>query len=37
VLGGVETKHSYAPGPEGQQTLYIKATAILGGIDIKEA
>ena len=37
VLGGVETKHSYAPGPEGQQTLYINATAILGGIDIKEA
>jgi predicted membrane protein len=36
VLGGVENKHNYAPGSGPEQTLSIKATAILGGIDIKD-
>jgi hypothetical protein len=36
VLGGIENKHSYAPGSGPEQTLSIKATAILGGIEIKD-
>jgi len=36
LLGGVENKHNYTPGSEAEQTLVIKATAILGGIDIKD-
>jgi predicted membrane protein len=36
VLGGIEDNHLYTPGAEGDQTLYIKATAILGGIEIKD-
>jgi hypothetical protein len=34
-LGGVEDKHRLSPAPDKRPTLYIKATAILGGIDIK--
>jgi predicted membrane protein len=36
ILGGVDDKHTFVPGPEGDQLLHIKATAILGGIDIKD-
>jgi len=36
VLGGIENKHNFAPGSAPEQTLSIKATAILGGIDIKD-
>jgi len=36
VLGGIENKHSYAPGSETEQTLSLKATAILGGIEVKD-
>jgi predicted membrane protein len=36
VLGGIENKHIYEAGPGSEQTLAIKATAILGGIDIKD-
>jgi predicted membrane protein len=35
VLGGVDDKHSPVPTTTIQATLYVKATAILGGIDIK--
>lgn len=35
VLGAIEDKHLYTPGSGGDQTLYIRATAILGGIEIK--
>jgi len=35
ILGGVDDKHSSAPPATIQMTLYVKATAILGGIDIK--
>jgi predicted membrane protein len=35
VLGGVDDKHKNAPPTTVQMTLYVKATAILGGIDIK--
>lgn len=35
ILGGVEDKHRPAPAVTVQATLYVKATAILGGIDIK--
>lgn len=34
-LGGVEDKHRPTPAAEKKPTLYIKATAILGGIEIK--
>jgi len=34
-LGGVEDKHRPTPSAEKRPTLHIKATAILGGIDIK--
>jgi len=36
VLGGVENKHNYVPGSGAEQTLSIKATAILGGVEIKD-
>lgn len=36
VLGGIENKHVYSPGPGGEQTLYIRATAVLGGVEIKD-
>jgi len=36
VLGAIEDKHLYTPGAGGDQTLYIRATAILGGIEIKD-
>jgi predicted membrane protein len=36
ILGGIENKHNFAPGQGPEQTLSIKATAILGGIDIKD-
>ncbi|MFZ2054055.1 MAG: DUF5668 domain-containing protein [Candidatus Aminicenantales bacterium] len=35
VLGAIEDKHLYTPGSGGDQILYIRATAILGGIEIK--
>jgi hypothetical protein len=35
VLGGVDEKHKSVPAITIQMTLYVKATAILGGIDIK--
>jgi predicted membrane protein len=34
-LGGVEDKHRPTPAADKKPTLFIKATAILGGIDIK--
>jgi hypothetical protein len=36
LLGGVEDKHTFEPGPEDAGTLRIKASAILGGIEIKD-
>jgi hypothetical protein len=36
VLGAIEDKHLYSPVSGSDQTLYIKATAILGGIEIKD-
>jgi predicted membrane protein len=35
ILGAVDDKHSPTPAATIQPTLYVKATAILGGIDIK--
>jgi predicted membrane protein len=35
ILGGVEDKHHPVPAVTVQPTLYVRATAILGGIDIK--
>lgn len=35
VLGAIEDKHLYTPGAGGEQTLFIRATAIMGGIEIK--
>jgi hypothetical protein len=35
-LGGIEDKHTFVPGPEGSPTLHIKASAIFGGIEIKD-
>ena len=35
ILGGVDDKHRPVPAATVQPTLYVKATAILGGIDIK--
>ncbi len=35
ILGGVEDKHRSVPDSETKGTLYIKGTAIFGGIDIK--
>ncbi len=36
LLGGIEDKHTFEPGSQGAQTLRIKASAILGGIEIKD-
>ena len=36
LLGGIEDKHTYEPATQGGGTLRVKATAILGGIDIKD-
>ncbi len=36
VLGGIEDRHLYSPGSGADQTLHIKAAAILGGIEIKD-
>jgi hypothetical protein len=36
LLGGIEDKHSFVPGLEPPPTLYIKASAIMGGIEIKD-
>jgi predicted membrane protein len=35
ILGGVDDKHDPLAGDEAKNTLFIKATAIFGGIDIK--
>jgi hypothetical protein len=35
LLGGIEDKHTFAPGTETAPTLHLKASAILGGIEIK--
>jgi predicted membrane protein len=35
LLGAIEDKHTHVPGAGGVQTLFIKASAILGGIEIK--
>jgi hypothetical protein len=35
ILGGVDDKHRPVPATTVQATLYVKATAMLGGIDIK--
>jgi hypothetical protein len=35
ILGGVDDKHKTTPATTVQPTLYVKATAVLGGIDIK--
>ncbi len=35
ILGAVDQKHKTSPATTIQMTLYVKATAILGGIDIK--
>lgn len=34
-LGGIDDKHAPLPSPPVQATLYVRATAVLGGIDIK--
>ncbi len=36
LLGGIEDKHTYEPATQGGGTLRVKATAILGGIEIKD-
>jgi Domain of unknown function (DUF5668)/Cell wall-active antibiotics response 4TMS YvqF len=36
LLGGIEDKHSYEPGPQGGGILRVKASAIMGGIEIKD-
>lgn len=35
ILGGVEDKHRAEPGNQIEATLFIKATAIFGGVEIK--
>lgn len=35
ILGGIEDKHKNVPDSEAKATLFIKATAILGGVTIK--
>ena len=35
-LGGIEDKHTHVPAGEAVQTLFIKASAIMGGIDVKD-
>jgi predicted membrane protein len=36
LLGGIEDKHIYEPATQGGGTLRVKATAIMGGIEIKD-
>lgn len=36
LLGGIEDKHAYEPGLQGGGTIRVRATAIMGGIDIKD-
>ncbi len=36
LLGGVEDKHTYEPGAQAGGTLRVRASAILGGIEIKD-
>ena len=36
LLGGVEDKHTFEPGQPSVGTLRIRASAILGGIEIKD-
>ncbi len=36
LLGGIEDKHTYEPATQGGGTLRVKATAIMGGIEIKD-
>jgi len=36
LLGGIEDKHTYEPGPPGGGILRVKASAIMGGIEIKD-
>jgi len=35
ILGGIDDKHRHRPGEGAVPTLYVKGTAIFGGIDIK--
>ena len=35
LLGGIEDAHTHVPGTETAPTLHVRATAILGGIEIK--
>ena len=36
VLGSIEDKHRTVPGAEAKATLYVKATAIFGSVEIKD-
>jgi predicted membrane protein len=36
LLGGIEDKHTYEPATQGGGTLRVKATAVMGGIEIKD-
>jgi predicted membrane protein len=36
LLGAIEDKHTHVPGEGAVQTLFIRASAILGGIEIKD-
>ncbi len=36
LLGGIEDRHTYEPGSQAGGTLHVKASAILGGIEIKD-
>ncbi len=36
ILGGIDEKHRNPPDAETKATLYVKATSILGGIEIQD-
>jgi len=36
ILGGAEDKHRNVPDAEAKATLYVKGTAIFGGITVKD-
>jgi len=36
ILGGIDDKHRSVPAAEAKATFYVKATAIFGGIEIKD-
>jgi predicted membrane protein len=36
ILGGIDDKRRSVPESEAKATLYVKATAIMGGIEIKD-